>query len=200
MRASVSSCARVLSQMKSIRYVVYPWAAMTPSYHLSSMHSQVSSAEACFAVATSGVQTHFEQRAQIPAMRQRAIRTLGGCATCATLRVAHIDSAKRENGRWVLSFGPVRAPLWPSPPAPSRLSCPVACPRSCGAPNRPAVRGSAGWLPVALPWTKPFTPPRPSFASAPRRRDSGRGAQQVAQGGRSSLARLGTGPRARVER
>ena len=97
MRASVSSCARVLSQMKSIRCVVYPWPVMTPSYHLSTMHSQVSSAEACFAVATtSGVQTHFEQRAQIPALRQRAIRTLGGCATRAALRVAHSDRDKRE--------------------------------------------------------------------------------------------------------
>ena len=95
MRASVSSCARVLSQMKSIRCVVYPWPAMTPSYHLSSMHSQVSSAEACFAVAPVFKRISRE-RAQIAAMRQRAIRTLGGCATRATLRVAHIDSAKRE--------------------------------------------------------------------------------------------------------
>jgi hypothetical protein len=197
-RASVSSCARVLSQMKSIRCVVYPWPAMTPSYHLSTMHSQVSSAEACCAVATtSGVQTHFEQRAQIPAMSQRAIRTLGGCATCATLRVAHIDSAKRERPSDFIRPCPCSF-LWPSPPAPSRLSCPVACPRSCGAPNRPAVRGSAGWLPVACRGrNRPHHPGRPS----PLHQD-----EETAVAERSRWRRgggpvwLGTGPRARVER
>ena len=75
MRASGSSCARVLSQMKSIRCVVYPWPAMTPSYHLSTMHSQVSSAEACFAVATTAVFKRISR--EIPAMRQRAIRIAG---------------------------------------------------------------------------------------------------------------------------
>jgi hypothetical protein len=181
-RASVSSCARVLSQMKSIRCVVYPWPAMTPSYHLSSMHSQVRSAEACFAVATSGVQTHFERDSGDETARNSHARRLRYArhAMCRAHRYRQAGVSK--NGRWVISFSPVRAPLWPSPPAPSRFFCPVACPRSCGAPNRPAVRGSAGKLPFTLTLTKPSTPPSPSFASAPSRRDSGRGAQQVAQG------------------
>eukprot|EP01046_Picozoa_sp_COSAG06_P024364 COSAG06_NODE_1983_length_7920_cov_4.287303_3_plen_188_part_00 len=64
----------------------------------------------------------------------------------------------------MISFSPVRAPFSGHLRLRRQgLASPVACPRSCGVPNRPAVRGSVGWLPVALPWTKPSTPPRSSF-------------------------------------
>jgi hypothetical protein len=87
-RASVSSCARVLSQMKSIWCVAYLRLAAASSYQLEIRRTHASSA-VFKRISRENAGSHDEP----------AIRTLESCAklrTRAMLRVAYSDRAKRK--------------------------------------------------------------------------------------------------------